>query len=231
MLRHLAIIMDGNSRWAKKNALPSALGHRQGAETLKKILQGVIKLNIKYFTIYSFSSENWQRDEGEVASLLDLLKIYLTNELENLIKNNICVRIIGDKNKFPDNIVELINNLEAKTKNNNGLFLQIALSYGARDEIIMAHKSLLSDLNSAKINSSEINAEKFADYLYTANIPDPDFLIRTGGEYRISNFLLWQIAYTELYFSKILWPDFKVADLRRAVENFYKRERLYGLSR
>ena len=230
-LKHIAIIMDGNGRWAKKNNLPLALGHKQGAENARKILIGCLKLGIPYLTLYTFSSENWHRNEEEVNGLMSLLKFYLEKEIDLLIEHKIRIKIIGDKSKLSPDIIALIEHCEETTKNNDKLHLQLALSYGAREEIVAAQKKLLTDVISARIRIEELDEHMFENYLYTAKIPDPDLLIRTSGEYRISNFLLWQIAYTELYFTKALWPDFSVNHLRRAVANYYKRERRYGLSK
>ncbi len=227
-LQHIAIIMDGNGRWAKQKNLPTALGHKQGAEAAKKILVGCLKLKIPYLTLYTFSSENWHRDPQEVSDLIALLKLYLTNELNSLVEQKIRVKILGDITRFPQDVIELINHCEEKTKHNTRLFLQIALSYGGRAEIVQAQKKLLSDLISAKLKLDELDEEVFKSYLYTDSIPDPDLLIRTSGEYRISNFLLWQLAYSELYFTKTLWPDFNMTHLRRAINNYDKRERRYG---
>jgi undecaprenyl diphosphate synthase len=230
-IKHIAIIMDGNSRWAKKHGLPVALGHKKGAEAARKTLIACLKLKIPYLTLYTFSSENWQRNPKEVEDLMSLLKFYLANELHLLIEQQVRVKIIGDRSLLADDILELINRCEDKTKENSRLYLQIALSYGGRDEIIEAQKKLLSDFISAKITIDQLDEKLFENYLYTNGVPDPDLLIRTSGEYRISNFLLWQLAYTELYFTKILWPDFNVTHLNRAINNYYKRERRYGLSK
>ena len=230
-LKHIAIIMDGNNRWAIKHGLPTAMGHKQGAEAARKTLIGCLKLQIPYLTLYSFSSENWQRDPKEVNDLMELLKFYLSNELDLLIEQKVRVKVIGDKSRFSQDLRELIEICEEKTKDNTQLYLQIALSYGAREEIINAQKKLCSDVIHGKIKEQDINEDMFLNYLYTGNIPDPDLLIRTSGEYRISNFLLWQLAYTELYFTKTLWPDFNLTHLRKAIANYYKRERRYGLSR
>jgi undecaprenyl diphosphate synthase len=230
-LKHIAIIMDGNGRWAKKHNLPTALGHKQGAEAARKTLIACLKLNIPYLTLYTLSSENWQRNPDEVNDLLNLLKFYLINELHLLIKHKVRVKIIGDRTKLPQDITKLINQCEEETKYNDRLFLQIALGYGSRQEIVYAQKKLLSDLISAKILIEELDEKMFNSYLYTSSIPDPDLLIRTSGEYRISNFLLWQLAYTELYFTKTLWPDFNMTHLRKAINHYKKRERRYGLSK
>ncbi len=230
-LKHIAIIMDGNKRWAKKHGLPSVLGHKKGAEAARKTLIACVKLKIPYLTLYTFSSENWHRDADEVNDIMNLLKFYLSNELNLLIEQQIRVKIIGDKNRFPQDVLELINRCEEETKHNTRLYLQVALSYGAREEIVNAQKKLFSDLISDRIKVEELDENLFASYLYTDGIPDPDLLIRTSGEHRISNFLLWQLAYSELYFTKLLWPDFNSTHLHRAIDNYYKRERRYGLSK
>ena len=230
-LKHIAIIMDGNKRWAKQHGLPTILGHKKGAEAARKTLIACVKLKIPYLTLYTFSSENWHRNPDEVKDLMNLLKFYLSNELNLLIKQKIRVKIIGDKKRFPEDVLELINLCEEETKHNTRLYLQVAMSYGARDEIINAQKKLFSDLISDKIKVEDLDEKLFASYLYTNEIPDPDLLIRTSGEYRISNFLLWQLAYSELYFTKLLWPDFNSTHLHRAINNYYKRERRYGLSK
>jgi len=230
-LKHIAIIMDGNGRWAKQRGLPTAVGHKNGAEAARRILIACLKLKIPCLTLYTFSSENWQRDPDEVNDLMELLKFYLANELHLLIEQKVRIKIIGDKSKFSSDIVTLIERCEEATKNNDRLYLQIALSYGAREEIVEAQKKLLLDVISAKIKVEELDEELFENYLYTANIPDPDLLIRTSGEYRLSNFLLWQSAYTELYFTRALWPDFNETHLKRAIASYYKRERRYGLSK
>ena len=230
-LQHIAIIMDGNGRWAKKHGLPTVMGHKKGAEVARKMLIACMKLKIPYLTLYTFSSENWQRSPEEVSDLIGLLKFYLANELPLLVKKNIRVKIIGNVAKFPQDVIDLINRCEEETKNNDAIFLQIALSYGGREEIVHAQKKLLLDIKSARLKVEEINEDIFKEYLYTASIPDPDLLIRTSGEYRISNFLLWQLAYTELYFTKTLWPDFTKAHLVKAIINYKKRDRRYGSSK
>ena len=228
---HIAIIMDGNSRWAKQRGLLKEEGHREGAEAARRVLIACLKLKIPYLTLYTFSYQNWGRDPLEVNNLLFLFKYYLSNELHLLIEQNIRVKIIGDKSLLPKDIIKLIDHCEEVTKSNDKLFLQIALSYGGREEIIQAQKKLLSDIISDKLKVENLDEEIFKSYLYTGSTPDPDLLIRTSGEFRISNFLLWQLAYTELYFTKTLWPDFNVSHLRRAINNYKKRERRYGLSK
>jgi len=230
-LKHIAIIMDGNNRWAVQHGVPTALGHKQGAEAARKTLIACLKLKIPYLTLYTFSSENWHRDPQEVNDLMELLKFYLVNELKLLKEEKIRVKILGDRSKLSNDIKELIDRCEEETKHNTRLYLQIALSYGAREEIVEAQKKLCSDVICGKMKVQDINKEIFSKYLYTAGVPDPDLLIRTSGEYRVSNFLLWQLAYSELYFTKTLWPDFNSNHLRKAIANYYKRERRYGLSR
>jgi len=228
-LNHIAIIMDGNARWAAKRNLSTAHGHKQGAEAARKILIGCLKLSIPYLTLYTFSSENWNRNPKEISDLMDLLKFYLKNELSLLIKHNVKVKVIGDRSKLDLDTKTLIKHCEESTKSNNKLTLQIALSYGGREEIIAAQKKLFSDIISDKLKIENLDEEIFEKYLYTAGVPDPDLLIRTSGEQRISNFLLWQNAYTEFYFTKTLWPDFNLSHLKRAIKNYYNRERRYGL--
>lgn len=230
-LNHIAVIMDGNRRWAVKNKLPTAFGHQQGAKAARKLLINCLKLNIPYLTLYTFSSENRQRSSEEVNDLMELLKFYLSSELDLLIEQKIRLKIIGDKAKFTTDVVELIDHAEEVTKNNTRLFLQLAVNYGGREEMIAAQKKLFSDIKCAKIKIDELNEKLFENYLYTAGIPDPDLLIRTSGECRLSNFLLWQSAYTEFYFTKVFWPDFNLTHLRSAITSYYKRERRYGLSK
>lgn len=229
--QHIAIIMDGNSRWAKKRGLSKEEGHKQGAEAARRILIACLKLKIPYLTLYTFSYQNWKRDNLEVANLFFLFKYYLSNELHLLVEQNIRVKIIGDRSLLPKDIINLINHCEEVTKDNSDLVLQIALSYGGREEIIQAQKSLLLDVISDKLKVENLDEEVFRSYLYTSSVPDPDLLIRTSGEFRISNFLLWQLAYTEFYFTKTLWPDFNATNLRKAISNYKKRERRYGLSK
>ena len=223
-LTHLAIIMDGNGRWAKRHIRPRVLGHKQGAEALRNILKPVARLGIQYLSVYAFSHENWQRSEEEVQDLMQLLKLYLSKEIDTLIENNICLRISGDVSRFDDNTQAQLHDALERTKNGAALTLNICLSYGARQEILHACKTLM--LSGA--NARDITTHDIATHLYCADIPDPDFLIRTGGDYRISNFLLWQCAYTELYFTDCLWPDFDEAELQRAYDTYLTRERRFG---
>ena len=225
---HIAVIMDGNGRWAKRQGLPRAAGHKKGAETLREMLGECQKLGVKYLTVYAFSSENWQRPEKEVSELMGLLKLYLGKELTTLINNEISLKVIGCRDSLPSDIVKSIEDAEAKTSAFDKFNLTVCLSYGARQEITNATKSLASKVASGEISVDEISEDSITNELYTADYPEPDLLIRTGGEHRLSNFLLWQLAYTELYFSDILWPDFSAEHLQQACANFAKRERRYG---
>ena len=220
--KHIAIIMDGNGRWAKKRKLPRTIGHTNGVKTVKRIVELARKFNIQVLTLYAFSTENWQRPKDEVSAIMTLLKAYLKSELSNMIKNEISFRVIGDISKISTAIQEELKNAIDKTKNLKGLVLNIALNYGARQEILMACKKLIDE---GIKNPTE---QDFADSLYTKGLPDPDLLIRTSGENRISNFLLWQIAYTELYITNVLWPDFKEEDFCKAIIDYQSRDRRFG---
>jgi undecaprenyl diphosphate synthase len=225
---HVAIVMDGNSRWAKKNDVSVAQGHKKGAQKAKEIISHCANLPVKYLTLFAFSSENWQRPENEVNYLMDLIGIYLKKELGNLHKNGVCIKIIGDIAKIPNNIRIELENAVNITKNNDKLFLTVALSYGARQEITRAIKNIAHDLQNNSININDINEDLIAKSLYTSDIPDPDILIRTSGEKRISNFLLWQLAYTELFFIDELWPDFSPSKFDEIIVEFQNRERRFG---
>ena len=220
--KHSAIIMDGNGRWAKKRKLPRTIGHTNGVKTVKRIVELARKFNIQVLTLYAFSTENWQRPKDEVSAIMTLLKAYLKSELSNMIKNEISFRVIGDISKMSTAIQEELKTAIDKTKNLKGLVLNIALNYGARQEILMACKKLIDE---GIKNPTE---QDFADSLYTKGLPDPDLLIRTSGENRISNFLLWQIAYTELYITNVLWPDFKEEDFCKAIIDYQSRDRRFG---
>lgn len=228
MLNHLAVIMDGNGRWANSRMLPRAAGHKKGAETARNLINSAKDAGIKYLTLYAFSSENWGRPAEEVNDLMNLLRFYLDKEIGNLHDSGIKIRIIGDLEKLSDDIRQKISKAEKLTENNSDLNLNIALSYGSRHEIVSAAKKLAEDIAAGKIKDEDVNEKSFQGYLYTAGIPDPDLLIRTGGDQRISNFLLWQSAYTEFYFTPVLWPDFSEKELAAAIEEFYKRERRFG---
>ncbi len=220
-IKHLAIIMDGNGRWAKKRMLPIVAGHKKGAEAAKEITKACIEFGISYLTLYTFSSENWNRSEEEVKNLLNLLKFYLGDEAEEMARNGIKLKFIGDISAFSDDIKNRAKELEDKTAFNKRLTVNIALNYGGRQEIVQA-------ANRAIEQGKSITVEEFGNLLYTSESPDPDLLIRTGDEVRLSNFLLWQAAYTELYFTETLWPDFGREELQKALGDFKSRERRFG---
>ena len=226
--KHTAIIMDGNGRWAKNKGLPRIAGHREGAKKAREIIETSITLKLQYLTLFAFSSENWKRPEHEITDLMSLLKFYTANELENLHNNNVKVRIIGDRLGFSKDIQDMLDKSEAKTKNNNGLQLTLALNYGSRSEILKAVKDLVYSISLGKLQPENINEKIFENLFYTCDLPDPDLLIRTSGEQRLSNFLLWQLAYTELVFLDVLWPDFNEQLLLSAIKEYQKRERRYG---
>ena len=225
---HVAIIMDGNGRWAKSRGLPRTAGHKRGAVAVKRVVKGAGELGIKYLTLFGFSSENWHRPEDEIRDLLGLLQYSLENDIMDLDAQGIRLRVIGDRIRLPAETVALIANAEARTASNTRLMLTIALSYGGRQEIVAAAKSLAADCVAGKMAPSEIDEDMFGGHLFTKGTPDPDLLIRTSGEQRISNFLLWQLAYTELVFTETLWPDFDQIELEAAIADFYRRERRYG---
>ncbi len=226
--RHIAIIMDGNGRWAKARGLPRNLGHRQGIDTVRDVVRACRNLRIEYLTLYAFSSENWKRPETEVAGLMDLLRLFIRRELDDLARNGVRIRMIGDRSKLAPDIVQLIADAEAKTRDNHTLTLIIALSYGGQDEIVAAARRIAEQVAAGRLLPSEITAQVLENNLETAGIPDPDMVIRTSGEQRLSNFLLWQTAYSELIFIDKLWPDFSAKDLAEAVAEFQRRERRYG---
>lgn len=226
--RHVAIIMDGNGRWANARGMPRTLGHRQGAEAVRRSIIGAMELGIPFLTLYGFSSENWRRPMTEVEDLMGLLRRYLQSELAEIHKNGVRLRVIGDRTKLPGDIIRLIDDAELRTASNERLTLVIALSYGSRQEIASAVRELAVAVKAGELQPEEIDEELFGQGLLTAGIPDPDLLIRTSGEQRLSNFLLWQVAYSELIFVDKLWPDFGQSDLAEAVEEFRRRERRYG---
>ncbi|MGL5245799.1 MAG: isoprenyl transferase [Sarcina sp.] len=226
--QHIAIIMDGNGRWAKTRKLPRSMGHRAGVQTIEKILRECSDLGVKYLTLYAFSTENWKRPKDEVGSLMNLIVEYLKNELETLHKNNVKLNIIGDVSKFPSICQEEIYKACEKTKDNKKITLNIALNYGGRAEIIKAIKDIVYDVENKKINIKNIDEKIVGEYLYTYNMPDPDLIIRPSGEQRLSNFLLWQCAYSEFWYSNINWPDFKPKDLRKAIYDYQNRDRRFG---
>jgi undecaprenyl diphosphate synthase len=226
--KHIAIIMDGNGRWAQARGLPRTDGHRRGIDAVKRIVEAAGALGVEYLTLFGFSSENWKRPTVEINDLMWLLRRFLQSETARLHKNNVRIRVIGDRSTFSPDIVRLIEHSEQMTSGNDGLHLTAALSYGGRQEIVAAARALAEDVVSGRVSPDDIDADSFANYLTTADIPDPDLLIRTSGEQRISNFLLWQIAYTELVFSDVLWPDFDREHLESAIEEFNGRERRFG---
>ena len=225
---HIAIIMDGNARWAKSRALPLQMGHKSGAQNLKKISQDCIELGVKILSVYAFSTENWNRPKKEVSYLIKLLEDYLDNQKNDFLKKNIRLTVSGDLTKVEENLRQKINDIAEKTKNNKALTLNVAFSYGSRHEIIEATRKIALAVSNNDIKIEEINEDLFKKNLYQPNIPDPDLLIRTAGDLRLSNFFLWQVAYTELYFSEVYWPDFAKKNLLEAIENFNQRERRYG---
>lgn len=223
-LKHIAIIMDGNRRWAKEKNLPSAVGHKKGVEALKATLRACNDFGIKYLTVYAFSTENWNRKKEEVEFLMNLVAVTLTNELAEMHKENVQIHFIGDLTRLSDNLQNILANAVETTKNNSGVILQIALNYGSRDEIVNAVKKIVD----SSITSDKITEKIISDNLYTANIPDPDILVRTGGEQRISNYLLWQIAYSEIIIRPEFWPQFDKNILSECIKEFGKRQRRYG---
>jgi undecaprenyl diphosphate synthase len=228
-LRHIAIIMDGNGRWASARGLPRTAGHKKGIEAVKRTVEAAIKLDIKYLTLFGFSSENWSRPIEEVKELMRLLRMYLRAETAELHRNNIKLQVIGNRSELDDEIVDLIENAEILTKDNTAITVVIALNYGGRNDIIEAGYQYAKKCLTEAIEPSFEHAEEFMPlYFSTSNIPDPDILIRTSGEQRISNFLLWQCAYSELIFTKALWPDFNYSDLEFAIREYKNRERRFG---
>lgn len=227
-LQHIAIIMDGNRRWAKNHMLPSAVGHQKGVESLKNTMRSFDKFGIKYLTVYAFSTENWNRKKEEVDFLMNLLAKTLTDELDEMHKENVKIKFVGNIEKLGPKLIEILKNAENKTKNNTGVNLQIAFNYGARDEIVNAVKKIAQKALDGEIKIGEIDEKLVSQNLYTAKIPDPDLLIRTGGEKRISNYLLWQIAYSEVYVTEKFWPEFDENALTEAILEFEKRNRRYG---
>ena len=227
-LQHIAFIMDGNRRWAKKRGLPVAMGHKKGAEILIDTAKAVKSLGVKYMTVYAFSTEIWQREKSEVDGLMNLLRNYLDNSFKELEENNVKIIFIGERNMLAADIVAKMVKIEEKTAQNDSLTLCVALSYGGRQEIVSAARRIASLVQKGDLTVQDIDVGTFSSMLYTAGIPDPDLLIRTSGEQRISNYLLWQIAYSELFFTKTLWPDFAKEEFKSIIENYQTRERRYG---
>ena len=225
---HIAIIMDGNGRWAKQRKMPRSMGHKAGVETIRRVLKEADRLGVKYLTLYAFSTENWKRPKDEVEALMKLLVQYLTNEVESLHKNGVVLRILGDIDALPKTIADKINEAIELTKDNKGIVLNVAFNYGGRDEIVRAVKNIADDVKNGKLEDKNINEEIVSNYLYTKNSPDPDLIIRPSGEQRISNFLLWQCAYSEFWYSNVNWPDFNGNDLQRAIYDYQNRDRRFG---
>ena len=225
---HVAIIMDGNGRWAKRRGLPRTAGHAQGARVVEQILEDADHMGIRYLTVYAFSTENWSRPDSEVKALMNLLRTYMKTSLAKCAKNNVRIRVIGDKSRLDKDLQASIANLEKETASNTGIGFQIAINYGSRDEMVRAVQAAAQKVKDGEISPEDITENFISDNLDTCGIPDPDLLIRTGGEQRISNFLLWQTAYSELYFCDAAWPDFNKKELEKAVDAFNNRERRYG---
>ena len=228
--RHIAIIMDGNGRWAKKNALRRIAGHKKGAEAVRNTVRTCREIGIQYLTLYAFSVENWRRPANEVEALMSLLEEFLISELKEMLDNNIRLATIGNINALSERVKKVLYKTLEQTSKNSGMTLNLALSYGGRDEIVEAVKKILRDNEAGEIKKEDMTREIFSKYLYTADMPDPDLLIRTSGEYRLSNFLLWQSAYTELYFVDVLWPDFSRENLIEIIADYQSRERRFGLT-
>ena len=227
-LQHIAIIMDGNGRWAKKRGLPRSVGHKKGAEVVKEITRAAGELGVKYLTLYAFSTENWRRDPEEVATLMGLLRDYLKSDLKEIQENGVRIIFIGERQMLDADIVEQMAKIEAETAHNDKMTLCIAISYGARQEIVNAARKIAVLARRGDILPEDVDIKMFSDMLYTKDVPDPDLVIRTSGEQRISNYLLWQIAYAEFFFTPTLWPDFGKEELERIINDFNTRDRRYG---
>lgn len=225
---HVAIILDGNGRWAKSKGLPRNAGHTAGAKNVETICEAAHDMGIKYLTLYAFSTENWNRPETEVNALMNLLESYLKNCIRTADKNNMRVRVIGEIGRLSEKFQDRIKELEKASETNTGLNLTIAINYGSRDEMIRAIKAMMEDQNAGTLSIEDVTAERFSSYLDTKDLPDPDLMIRTSGEQRLSNYLLWQLAYSEFYFTDVPWPDFNKKELELAVEAYNKRDRRFG---
>lgn len=226
--QHVAVILDGNGRWAKQRHMPRTYGHKVGSRVVEDMLTIVDELGVRYFTVYAFSTENWKRSSEEVSTLMGILRAYLKDCVKKSMKNNVRCRVIGRKDELSKDIIESIENLEEQTKNNTGLQFTIAINYGGRDEIKRAVQKIAGQAAAGEINPDDISEQMISDNLDTWELPDPDLLIRTSGEQRLSNYLIWQLAYTEFYFTDIHWPDFNKEELIRAFEKYNKRERRFG---
>ncbi|MGN0334058.1 MAG: isoprenyl transferase [Lachnospiraceae bacterium] len=226
--QHVAIILDGNGRWAKSKGMPRNYGHMEGAKNVERICEEAWRMGIKYLTVYAFSTENWRRPTDEVEALMKLLRNYMKTCLKTAAKNDMRVRVIGDKTGLDEDIRIRIEELEEASKNNQGLNFQIAINYGSRDEIVRGIRKVMEDVRAGKIDTASMDEKMFDSYLDTAGIPDPDLLIRTSGEERLSNFLMWQLAYTEFYFTDVPWPAFSKEDLEKAIAKYNSRDRRFG---
>ena len=226
--QHVAIIMDGNGRWAKKKHRPRTFGHAKGAKVLEQTLEDADSLGVKYFTVYAFSTENWARPYEEVQIIMNLFRDYLISAVDKCNRNNVRCMVIGERTRLDADIIDAINNLEEKTKNNTGITFIVAINYGSRDEITRGFRQIAREVKDGKLDPDEISEEMISSHLDTRGIPDPDLLIRTSGEERRSNFLMWQLAYTEFYFTDIPWPDFNKQELIKAFEKYSQRDRRYG---
>ena len=225
---HIAIIMDGNGRWAKARHLPRSVGHERGVEALRRTVEAAQEVGLRNLTVYSFSTENWRRPVSEVNALFSLLKSYVKRDLDRLAREGVRVRILGTRKGLPEDILELVERAEARTKANSEFNLCIAFNYGGREEVLRAAKAMAKAVEDGKTSASDVDEEAFSEFLDTGGLPDPDILIRTSGEYRLSNFLIWQAAYAELVFMDVLWPDFGKTHLLEAIEIYRKRERRFG---
>jgi undecaprenyl diphosphate synthase len=228
--RHVAVIMDGNGRWANQRGMRRIRGHHEGANAVRRTVESCRYLGVEALTLYAFSSQNWSRPLDEVSGLMTLFDLYIKKERKRLLNNGIALRVIGDRSKLSDKLQRAVAKLEDESAHNTGMTLQVAVSYGGREEIVRACQQLAEDVSAGRLEPAEITAEHVESYLYTRGLPDPDLVIRTSGELRVSNFLLWQIAYSELFVTDVLWPDFAEADLLRAFESFGGRERRFGLT-
>jgi undecaprenyl diphosphate synthase len=226
--RHIAIIMDGNGRWAKQRSRPRTFGHSEGVEALRRTVEAAGELGVGYLTVFGFSTENWRRPAEEVNALFDLLRLYVARDLDRLAREGVRVRVIGERNGLQGDIAGIINNAEAKTAHNDKLNLTIAFNYGGQDEIARAARRLAEDVAAGKLSPADVDPARFENYLDTAGMPAPDILVRTSGELRLSNFMLWQAAYTELVFLDVLWPDFDKSALKTAIEEYRRRDRRFG---
>ncbi len=226
--RHIAIIMDGNGRWAKERNLARSSGHRAGMDRVKEIVQGAVEFGVEFLTLFTFSAENWSRPRKEIEMLMRSLDYFISRQAGELNKNNIRLRVIGRGRRLPEYLQDNISRVEEKTQGNSALMLVVALNYGSRQEIVDAVKKFSSAALKREVDIESLNTELFSRYLYTADMPDPDLLIRTSGEMRLSNFLLWQLSYSELYFSRKYWPDFRKADLKKAIDEYKSRNRRFG---